>query len=174
MQYEIDLIDENRFKFDNLPDRPDKPTSQEIADIITPKPQGVVADTAWTIYSPNERQVGMWQQMVDGVLKQKPVYERTINTTTSTTTSDDKEVSIGDGVSVDKYIEIKGVFEQTASSNKYTIPFFMTDNALASYIKVYANNNNIVIRTTQQAWSNTPISITIQYTKTTDAWQTVE
>lgn len=41
MQHEINLIDEDNFKFDNLPDRPEKPTSQEIASLINPIPSGV-------------------------------------------------------------------------------------------------------------------------------------
>lgn len=36
-----EIITEDTFKFDNLPDKPEKPTSQEIADIIHPIPSGV-------------------------------------------------------------------------------------------------------------------------------------
>lgn len=125
------------------------------------------------IYDTDEHIVGEWRETINGVKKKKPVYERTINTTTSTATTNDKEVSIGDGVSVDKYIEIKGVFEQIISSDKYTYPYFMTDNSLEGYVKIYARNNSVVIRVTQQAWLNTPISITVRFTKTTDEWQPV-
>ena len=42
MQHEINLIDEGSFKFDNLPDRPQKATNEDIASIINPIPQTVV------------------------------------------------------------------------------------------------------------------------------------
>ena len=41
MKKQIELIEKDQFEFDNLPDRPDKPTSQEIANIVNPIPSGV-------------------------------------------------------------------------------------------------------------------------------------
>jgi hypothetical protein len=151
-------------------------TDEQMTDIKSqfhPSNTANVNIVPYHIYDEDEHVVGEWRETINGVKKKKTVYERTINTTTSATTGNDKEISIGDGVSVDKYIEIKGLFEQTVAPNKYTYPFFMTDNSLTGYVKIYANNNNIVIRVTQQAWLNMPISITAQYTKTSDEWQPV-
>lgn len=177
MEKQGTLIHNGNFKFDNLPDRPEKPTSQEIADIITPKPQGVVADTAWTIYSPNERVCGEWQQMVDGVLKKKPLYEKTILTTTPTVATEgtiaNNTIEISE-LNVDRIVEPKGTFDLLSGGTSYCFGLPVVSGEKVVKCVVDVTHTDLLVQTNSTSYGNMPVSITLQYTKTTDTWQTVE
>lgn len=174
----IEPITTDTNTFDNLKDRPEKPTSEEIGEIIYPKPQGVVADTAYTIYSPNERVIGEWQEMVDGVLKKKPVYQKTtLYTLDDSTTDQSVNANLG---SVDRLIETSGM---CSHSNGLTIrPIEFTHFAVNNSASTLAYSLSYGYFKEGDRWEfyrgmNFTIfkyvNITAQYTKTTDPWEVV-
>lgn len=182
---DMEIITKDTNIFDNLLNRPEKPTSQEIADIVYPKPQGIVADTAYKIYSPNERVCGEWQQMVDGVLKKKPVYQRTfiVDTVTGETSGIYTTGVVASGLSdIQKVISMNGTYH-AYSSDKYQYDIDIGNNTCRSYITtneakeklsfLFSSFDKTIYYQNSAGMSFTELNLTIQYYKTTDAWQTV-
>ena len=166
------LIHNGNFKFDNLPDRPEKPTSQEIADIVYPKPQGVVEDTAYEIYSPNERVCGEWQQTVDGVLKKKPLYQKTIFKATQSVTEGSIIYSALNQADT-QIKKIDGTYNTTENNNvcvvSSTWAYITSTSVTCATFWQHANGLAVA---TGQALSD--LQIIVKYTKTSDSWITVE
>lgn len=136
------------------------------------------------VYSPNEQAVGKWQQIVDGVLKEKPLYEKTIdvNNITFTSTDGTKYVDLITDASTLKMVDSRGVFKYTLSNIEYTqaLNTFIYNDARSSIplnTNIYydTNVNKIRLRIGQAVSASLVASViaTIQYTKTTDTWITV-
>ena len=122
------------------------------------------------LYSTDEKIVGCW---IDG----KPVYQKVLTSTTSTS-SDIKFVSVGTGISVDKFISIDAMLYDGAGN----IPFSGVNAAESSFgatltgIRVTGLNNidgvhpnTVGIKTNVSLWQGDPIIVIVKYTKTTDA-----
>lgn len=134
-------------------------------------------------YSTDEKVVGTW---IDG----KPIYQRTFVDTAPTTTTDGTLVEkyISMGTSIDKVISIKSVRESSGyawGEFPLTNPASITTDTISSKTVVTSvknlmmmafvfdndatsNANKIRVTNNCVAWSDIPIYITIQYTKTTD------
>lgn len=121
---------------------------------------------SYKIYSPNEHKVGWWQEEVDGVLKQKPVYEKTVFVTKL---QNNTENILDHGIS-----NLETIISQ------YTI----LDNATAAFVGAfYSSGEQLSYSQTDSTkfrikvdgvFTDTGRAHTIfQYTKTTDQWQTV-
>lgn len=122
------------------------------------------------LYSTDEKIVGCW---TDG----KPVYQKVISST-SPTSDDVKYISVGTGISVDKFISINAMLYDGAGN----IPFSGVSAAEISFgatltgIRVTAFNNidgvypnTVGIKTNVSWWQGDPIIVIVKYTKTTDA-----
>ena len=137
---------------------------EDMSEIVNPLP-GTMSRRMK--HSTEEQIIGEW---IDG----KPIYQKTIETTTS---SDDYAKYVSIGASVDKVIYIHGFCLQQGG---YILPncFWATtiSNSAVRGFKVMVNNNSapdnpnclgIAVPGLSDA-RNQPAWITIQYTKTTD------
>lgn len=139
----------------------------EIKNAISQEPVNVNV-RPYHIYSPNEQVVGEWRQIVDGVLKKKPVYEKR-NTYTS----------IGNGQTsletISSEIELRDIdFSVFMFSDRINIakcPYYQNQT-----YNMYADVDNGTLRFVNN-WTGVTLSkveATLRYTKTTDQWETVE
>lgn len=114
------------------------------------------------VYSPNEHQVGWWQEEVDGVLKQKPVYEKTFDNIPYT------NVSVSN---VERILNWNAVRRYESNSNYYVN---MDGTISTNYMLGQFSNNTFVLHEMAGAYNaGNIVTATIRYTKTTDQWQTV-
>ena len=112
-----------------------------------------------TIYSQEEREVGVWE---DG----KPLYQKTIlcgglaNTGTV--------ITVHNISNIDRITKIVGTAHST--TNGYTLPLDDIDAAagISGTIRMYANATNIYVQTYRNYTEYNEVVVTIQYTKTTD------
>ena len=126
-----------------------------------------VSSTWWggNNYSTEEQVIGTW---IDG----KTLYQKTIVTTVgSVSATTTKQVALG--ITVDTFVNISGY---VLYNNTYN-PINCLTNDMAHIIKVYARTNSystaaerntLQILNTIDVFVNQPLTITIQYTKTTD------
>ena len=104
------------------------------------------------IYSTDEREIGVW---TDG----KPLYQKTIYC--GATGGYETTVSVNHDISnIDKFIFIFGCF-----GDGEPVP---TVNGGSDYIRLSADSTKIYIKYKDSWETHTDISVTIQYTKTTD------
>ena len=126
------------------------------------------------VYSPNEHQVGWWQEVRDGVLKQKPVYQKTLSNTYGTISSSITSLDVGQITSdnsIDAVIDMN--VTATYSGSTVTLQYFDAGSPLSTFTNYYYYNNHIGSRSNNTGASNALIRATVQYTKSTDQWQTV-
>jgi len=109
------------------------------------------------VYSPNEHQVGWWQEEVDGVLKQKPVYEKYYSVDFSFPANTYNWVSTG--LTADGFDQlISGKFYNKSYGQVcYTLGIGKVDGFIKAF--GYAVGGFV--------------GMTLKYTKTTDQWETV-
>ena len=131
----------------------------DMSEIVTPLP-GVMSRTK--IYSPEEQVVAEWREYVDGVLKKKPVYEKTVSGLSLSLSWDDKynaKTSSQNLLTIipdaDIILNITGI-----GSNKKCFPMIADG----------ATNSNVNIKSFVGGTINYLI---LQYTKTTDEWEVV-
>lgn len=117
------------------------------------------------VYSPNEHQYGWWQEEVDGVLKQKKVYEKVIATTMPSSGST-TEVSIS-SLNIDLLIDVNG----TGSAD--ALPFLGYIDNTNGRVSAWGNSTTLFVRNYSHGTSGGKCYLAIRYTKTTDQWQTV-
>jgi len=113
-------------------------------------------------YSEDEKIVGIF---TDG----KPIYQKTIISTTPNSTNTQGVIANLSSWNIDKVVDIKGCFNdsQDGSNAWMTINYYLQAN---NYAMVHLNGSHIL--TMQIGWSthvNKPLYITLLYTKTTDA-----
>ena len=120
-----------------------------------------------SVYSENEQMVGYW---TDG----KPLYQKTISATSQPNIN-----SWGNGyeigASVDTIVKVSGRLVLDNNAGTYTGNFALpTVNNDDSIIYIGTNNNHsslpnrVGVRVGKVEYTSRPISITVQYTKTTD------
>lgn len=108
-------------------------------------------------YVLEETQIGTW--------KGKPLYRRIIESTLPATTNTTKTIdTIQD---LDTVLNLKAVIGHTNTRNQYwtyQFPIISSDTDSKLYIN---NNNQINVRWQSSAnvWANSPIIVTIEYTK---------
>lgn len=108
-------------------------------------------------YVSEETQIGTW--------KGKPLYRRIIESTLPATTNTTKTIdTIQD---LDTVLNLKAVIGHTNPRNQYwtyQFPIISSDTNSGLYIN---NNNQINVRWQSSAnvWANSPIIVTIEYTK---------
>jgi len=104
-----------------------------------------------------ETQIGFW--------KGKPVYRRIVESTLPASTNTTKTIDTIQGL--DTVLNLKAVIGYTSSRNQYwTYPFPITSSDTNSELHIN-NNNQINVRWQSSAnvWANSPIIVTIEYTK---------
>ena len=110
------------------------------------------------LYSTDEKLIGRW---IDG----KPLYQKTFNTTSSTT---GREVDISYDANIDTVINIEGLFHRTDNSTSRWLPMnCYTQSNMYGFICYDMSGKNIKYKLT--GYSTDKQIITIQYTKTTDS-----
>jgi len=135
-------------------------TSAEMADIMSTLPGAPVRKK---IYSPIEHEVGEWQEYIDGVLKQKPVYEKIITGTKSSTGN----YSVSVPQNIDDMIIMYGTMKV---ANGDVISFgYYNGNPGDTCQAYYHPSDNII---SVMGFGGT-YKIILEYTKTTDEWETV-
>lgn len=108
-------------------------------------------------YVSEETQIGTW--------KGKPLYRRIIESTLPATTNTTKTIdTIQD---LDTVLNLKAVIGYTSPRNQYwtyQFPIISSDTNSELYIN---NNNQINVRwqSSSNVWANSPIIVTIEYTK---------
>lgn len=131
-------------------------------DVLNASVPGNQVASNGLVYSTEEQVVGKW---IDG----KPLYQKTLVSTSAASASTGKYVAIG--ASVDKGFVVSGYFDmQTTLCNALCDlsgdnKFFrvrVVPNAATS------NKNTLEILTQNSNWTNRTVYVTIQYTKTTD------
>lgn len=121
----------------------------------------LVEEMVKDIYSTEEVKIGTW---IDG----KPLYRKIISSTSPNVTKENENITKKIPVNVDiKFGFIEKAFYKDDSGNIVNIPFIMTGGQV---IKAYLNvqDNNIVLTSNTQYTNDKPVSIVINYTKTTD------
>ncbi len=117
-------------------------------------------------YSTDEKVVGIW---TDG----KPVYQKTIETTLPSAVGTDKFADIG--ATVDTIVDIRA---QALRNNNYSCSvngccvlgdFTLAVRVSASNNNASSNKNKVVFVVNKEQFIGQPISVTLQYTKTTDS-----
>lgn len=120
--------------------------------------------TPMQIYSPVEHQVGWWQEEIDGVLKQKPVYEKTIFNITPTISEQIVATNI------DRHIGYS--FKRNyANNNNYFI--FYDGIADTNNICFRMIDNSLSIEVASSKYNAGSGTLVVRYTKTTDEWEEV-
>lgn len=127
----------------------------DMSDIVTPLP-GVM--NRRRIYSPEEQVVGEWREYFSGVLKKKPVYEKTF----FGVTHGNVERSWTNIVSVPNVEYLLDAKSIRTDSNDIKVVRFYYSYASNGYIQYWAINTSSGCNV-----------LTIQYTKTTDEWEVV-
>ena len=122
---------------------------------------------AFNVYTPREHQVAWWEEKIDGVWKRKPVYERTITGTTADT------FALTD---LDAIRSIDGTYtfgSQGGGTKGATRGFAGTDSTSGLYGVLSTVSDSGVLSFVVRGLTGTiSIRATLQYTKTTDDWQT--
>jgi microcystin-dependent protein len=124
-------------------------------------------------YSPEERVVGVWKEAVDGVLKQKPLYQKTLSNSYGTISSSITSLNVGQITSdnsIDDVIDMN--VTATYGGSTVTLPYFDAASPVSTFTNYYYYNNHIGSRSNNTNASNALIRATVRYTKTTDQWQT--
>ena len=117
------------------------------------------------VYSPNEHQVGWWQEEVDGVLKQKPVYEKVVQNTPTL-----------NGVTLIENVDelvCTPIIKRKYSSSDVNIVIMGDGVADTNYIGFTLSDNILKMVSTTSKYSGGIATVIVQFTKTTDQWQTV-
>lgn len=141
-------------------------TTEQMTDIKSqfhPSNTANVNIVPYHIYSPNEHQVGEWQEVRDGVLKQKPVYEKTFSGTTPSAETTALGINISN---IDVLCELSGY-----AGHPLSIPLMYTDEN--NFFKGYKTSTGLEIWCKGNVVLSKLYSITVRYTKTTDEWQPV-
>lgn len=119
------------------------------------------------IYSTTEKVVGCW---TDG----RPVYQKTIETTTPTTTTTGSMVNTMVSTGISNIRQVVQINAYTVRNNSYfSIPMTI-ENSNRLTIGMRTNSastdpNKLSISNSVAEWSGLPLYVTIQYTKTTDS-----
>ena len=149
---------------------------EDVKDAFSGMNQG--APLRMMVYSPNEQVVGKWQQLVDGVLKEKPLYQKTIVDVLPTTTTDGEFAFsyVNLNVSIENGWVEKGFY--VSQTLGYSNPIPLTYGNKGCYAGVYPYNNiahpnELLLGNSSENWSGLDACVTIAYTKTTDTWKTV-
>ena len=126
-------------------------------------------------YSPEERVVGVWKETVDGVLKQKPLYQKTIiKSSMSATDGDVFDVSFSQALT--KVTNAEGSYLYGSNSANALRRFwnygYIPSKEVTNKIEpmVFQHPNGLAYASDVVVYD---VNITVQYTKTTDQWQTV-
>ena len=122
------------------------------------------------IYTTDERVIGTW---IDG----KPVYQKTFVNTLPVVTSDFTDVTkdISIGASLESVCNIFGYVNNNGSAFPFPVIvkeidnfFFTKITAVRTNTATTGSSNVITLSNNRIYFSNVPVVITIQYTKTTD------
>ena len=109
------------------------------------------------LYSTDEKMIGQW---TDG----KPLYSKTFNSTTGNTTSQTLISNLG-SLNIDTMVSMTG--KLVNSGLTVSIPAYLT---ATGYVGMYHNPSaNSIVAFVGSDWYNQPVTITLQYTKTTDS-----
>ena len=149
-------------------DIPQPFTSEDIEDIKASidTSKANVNITPYHIYSPNEQVVGEWQQMVDGVLKKKPFYEKIYAYSNLTSSSSPQTL----GAIPNTFIpETLSVFTKFNDGTVASIAYYQDAND-----SMWGDIDNYNIRFYCK-WGgvNVKAYYKVGYTKTTDEWEVV-
>lgn len=142
-------------------DLPQPLTNEQMTDIKSqfhPSNTANVNIVPYEIYDEDEHIVGEWREVVDGVKKRKPVYEKRFN-----------ELSFGTATNVwtNSGATIQDVSLLTSAKT------IRTSNNTISYIFTFRSLNNNIQYFTFDEWSVPFDVLIVRYTKTTDEWQPV-
>ena len=148
------IIEDGEISTDNMP-------SADMSEIVTPLP-GVMSRRR--IYSPEEQVVGEWREYVSGVLKKKPVYEKYVSLTISTSGWNSFLHGIQD---IDNPVNINAYIRNTVSHNIYTIGATTSDDVMMGYF------SRTEVSINARGFNDGSIIAVIQYTKTTDEWEVI-
>lgn len=139
-----------------------------VTTFAVPTKEGMPENTDG-VYGEQERVIGVWKETVDGVLKQKPLYCKTINCGALPNNST-KELDTG--VSDLEYIYYcNGECVDKVQGTSNPIPYVHV-SALSWQIQIYFFGSSKKLQlVTKENWGNDYIAyVTIQYTKTSDSW----
>lgn len=141
-------------------------SAEDMTEIISPLP-GVMSRRF--TYSEDEQVVGTW---IDG----KPIYQKTIVTTTPNCTKDGTAVAkaVAVGASIDTVASFKGFAYNTNAWFDLPRYSYSAGNLMRALVITINDNtatsdkNCIRISNSYTNWSNNNCIVTVQYTKTTD------
>ena len=159
-------------KKDEIPQQFTSAEMTEIKNAISQETANVNIKPYHT-YSPNEQVVGEWREYrtVEGqqVLMEKPVYEKTI---TGTTPSSTGEISVTGFSNVDTMYVDKFIVSNQAG---YTVNGGFWEGGVAYiFSDIKASNNDVKLYFALSShFASQPFKCVVQYTKTTDQWETV-
>jgi len=150
-------------------------TTEQMDDIKSqfhPSNMANVNIVPYEIYSPNEHVVGEWQEMVDGVLKKKPLYEKTIVDAVTLPSMNNVVVyELGSGYIIRDY---DGYAKDSNGNPTYLLKFSGNNAPLNIYLNTpNIGSINFSIGTGDADWIGRKVDITLFYTKTTDTWQPI-
>lgn len=120
---------------------------------------------SYHVYTPREHQVAWWEEEIDGVLKRKPVYERTFSGGALSTgvtvidTLDNVERITKSNHCI--YNKLNQAFPEYSLSNN-TFAVFLDRTSVKINIGTGWTGNDAI----------TSYNVTFRYTKSTDQWQT--
>ena len=125
---------------------------------------GEAIETAF-IYSNEERVVGVWTD-------DKPLYQKTLNLTSPSQAFQGIDIADLTSLNIENLVKVEG-FLYSATYGQ-TLPIYWSYAVNSSDIRssnfgtVYYENGHIKQNISSTAYINCPVTITIQYTKTTD------
>lgn len=144
---------------------------QQILPYLGGMPEAIVNKFSKSdLYSTTEKVVGCW---TDG----KPVYQKTIVDTMPTIITDGTEVSkeISIGATIDTIVDSDVFIKNTTGTTVKATTFVANPNNHFRYTIINntdstsSRRNKVYVLGSYVSWSEKPLYITIQYTKTTDA-----
>lgn len=152
---------------------PQEFTSEQMANIKANMPTQTanVNIVPYEIYDYDEVVIGEWRELVDGVKKKKPLYRKVLSSNTAVVNNTNVDLS---DLSFDFIQMIGGT---TISSNGTYTPIQYGEDANYWFgIYFFKSNQTMNMQGGSSYLSlraNAGYRITIEYTKTTDEWQTV-
>lgn len=165
----MDLLDLELARKDELPQDLTPSQMENIKSQFHPSSTANVKIIPYHIYDEDEHIVGEWRQMVDGIKKKKPVYERTMTYDVSSTHSDNYTINYDTPISgFEKLVAVNGIVYR-GSENGY-IEINSYESSGYYFLVKGISGSSFTIK--NQGYSGV-LDITIRYTKTSDTWEEV-
>lgn len=134
-----------------------------VTTFAVPVKEGMPNNTD-SVYGEQERVIGIWKETVDGVLKQKPVYGKIINVTTTTS-----EYSINvSKLNIERVAKLRRMIHQGNGGTWEDGNYY--ENTGSSAFCFYNPSTQRILCRSGSLYGYGQCALEFEYTKTTDSW----